>query len=136
MIRGKRKKISAVEQKWPNDWTVKKVLDRCSSFLLSKKLILHSKTKLLLVNVKNYTKKQRNGRAHIPICSIMEILLEKSWFVNRGRPMLISKMYRFRVWSEKNYTPRFGFWKLNMAFLQFLPIFCPILAYLNIWWFF
>ena len=88
VIRGKRKKTSAVEQKWPNDWTVKKVLDRCSSFLFEQKIdpsfqdyYYYSFWMLKIIQ----KTKQRNGRAHIPKRSNWNLVKKVVLWIEAGQ---------------------------------------------------
>ena len=83
----KEKKTSAVEQKWPNDWTVKKVLDRCSSFLFEQKIdpsfqdyYYYSFWMLKIIQ-----KKQRNGRAHIPKRSNWNLVKKVVLWIEAGQ---------------------------------------------------
>ena len=83
----KEKKTSAVEQKWPNDWTVKKVLDRCSSFLFEQKIdpsfqdYYYSFWMLKIIQ----KTKQRNGRAHIPKRSNWNLVKKVVLWIEAGQ---------------------------------------------------
>ena len=83
----REKKTSAVEQKWPNDWTVKKVLDRCSSFLFEQKIdpsfqdYYYSFWMLKIIQ----KTKQRNGRAHIPKRSNWNLVKKVVLWIEAGQ---------------------------------------------------
>ena len=113
--RKEKKKTSAVEQKWPNDWTVKKVLDRCSSFLFEQKIdssfhdYYYSFWMLKIIQ-----KKQRNGRAHIP---------------KRSNWNLVKKVV---LWIEAGQYPKC--WLESLS-LNWIKISFRFSDFWHIWWF-